>query len=160
MNSDWREIKPSILWLCSLVTMWPRTPPALLSWISPSLIWSLQKLWEASEIFFLWWPVFKVWSELFSLLCLWLEKSVIWWVNWTIFRAWVMTAAVLTWAFYGGRLAQTVANLIFAQVSLSWYSRGTMLPIQSVTPLFDCWLQIINSEGGDNFTFASQFLNF
>lgn len=37
---------------------------------------------------------FQVWSELFSLLCLWLEKSVIWWVNWTIFQAWVMTAAV------------------------------------------------------------------
>lgn len=36
----------------------------------------------------------QVWSELLSLLCLWFEKSVTWWVNWSIFWAWVMTAAV------------------------------------------------------------------
>lgn len=81
----WREIKPSILLTCSLVTM---------AWISPILTCSLRKPWGAGEIFFFL-PLtsFQVWSELFSLLCLWLEKSVIWWVNWTIFQAWVMTAA-------------------------------------------------------------------
>lgn len=35
-----------------------------------------------------------------------------------------------------------------------------MLPIQSVTPLCDCWLHITNSEGRDDFSFAAQLLNF
>lgn len=39
----WREIKPSILLTCSLVTM---------AWISPILICSLRKPWGAGEIFF------------------------------------------------------------------------------------------------------------